>query len=126
MRTRIEQMATAITAYHNCVRSGNHQWATNWEFKVSELMNGAPSGSGFDGVTGIDIEKSSNMKLVLHTEYHHMNAAGYYDGWTEHTVTVLPTLTGPTLKVSGINRNGVKEYILDVFYEWLEERVEMP
>ena len=45
-----------------------------------------------------------------------MNDAGSYDGWTDHVITVRPSLAfGFELKISGPNRNDIKEYIHDTF-----------
>lgn len=53
---------------------------------------------------------------MFETSVHHMNPDGYYDGWTEHTVTVTPSFIGRfDLKVSGRDRNGIKDYIAEVF-----------
>lgn len=75
-----------------------------------------PSGSGFDSGTKIDIDRSTAEKLVFTTSFHHMNDGGFYDGWTEHTVTVRPSLVlGETLTISGRDRSDVKEFIHQVF-----------
>jgi hypothetical protein len=44
-----------------------------------------------------------------------MNDTGYYDGWTEHTVTVTPSFSGINIRVSGRNRNDIKDYIHETF-----------
>ena len=45
-----------------------------------------------------------------------MNENGYYDGWTEHTVTVTPALSGEFhLRISGRNRNDIKDMIHESF-----------
>jgi hypothetical protein len=51
-----------------------------------------------------------------------MNQHGFYTGWTEHVVTVLPSLQyGFTLKISGRNHRGIKDYISEVFYDALNQ-----
>ena len=43
-----------------------------------------------------------------------MNDDGYYDGWTDHILTVTPNLGGyPDMKISGRDRNNIKEYLYD-------------
>ncbi len=79
-----------------------------------------PSGSGFDNGTEID-ERSTPSRLVLLTSFHHMDENGNYDGWTSHTVTVTPTFAGLDVRVSGRDRNNIKDYIADVFRAALEE-----
>jgi hypothetical protein len=51
-----------------------------------------------------------------------MNDVGYYDGWTEHTVTVTGSLTsGYKMTISGRDRNDIKEYLYETFSAWLDE-----
>ena len=101
------------------------EWVQHWEDRITELEEGfLPRGSGFDGGTVVDKERSKPDKLVLHTEYHHMNE-GMYTRWTQHTVTVTPSLAnGLELKVSGRNKNGIVDYIYDVFYNVLDEELD--
>lgn len=100
---------------------GANRTAANWvgnhtdriEHLVKEHM---PSGSGFDNGTRIDLDRSHADKLVFTTAFHHMNAGGFYDGWTEHTVTVTPSLLmGFHLRISGRDRNDIKDYISEEF-----------
>jgi hypothetical protein len=85
-------------------------------------METAPSGSGFDNGTQIDEDRSDVLRFA--TAFHHMDECGMYDGWTEHTIRVKPSLAwGFDLKVSGRDRNGIKDYIADVFAQWLNEMV---
>lgn len=83
-----------------------------------------PSGSGFDCGTALDWGKQARTdgegfhteKLYFTTEFHHMNDAGYYDGWTTHRIIVTPSFTSEiNLVVGGRDRNGIKEYIHEVF-----------
>ena len=45
------------------------------------VKNYLPSGSGFDGDISID-EKSTDEKIILRVEYHHLDINGFYDGWS--------------------------------------------
>lgn len=86
------------------------------------LMEDAPSGSGFDCGTEFCLEKSSGNKLVFVTTYHHMNHAGYYVGWTEHKVIITPSFfCDYDMRITGKNKNDIKDYIGDVFAFWLNE-----
>lgn len=53
-----------------------------------------------------------------------MNENGYYDGWTEHTVTVVPTFDGVDIRIGGRNRNDIKEYMHQTFDQALRTDVE--
>jgi hypothetical protein len=53
-----------------------------------------------------------------------MNDSGYYDGWTEHVVTVTPSFIGGfNIRVSGRNRNDIKGYIAESFHHILKMEV---
>lgn len=81
-----------------------------------------PSGSGIDRGTIIDRERSRPDRIVLVCSFHHMNEHGYYDGWTDHEVIVRPSLAwGFTLRVTGRDRNGIKDYLHDVYMHALRE-----
>lgn len=116
-----QRLASLIQAIRNCDKSGNTEWAYRHSARIRELLeNEMPSGSGFDGGTLLDFDASHADKLVFTTSFHHMNEVGYYDGWTEHTVTVTPSLLhGINLRISGRNRNDIKEYIHSEFHESL-------
>ena len=93
---------------------------------IDSLMDSAPSGSGFDAGTEIDLDRSNKNKLVFTTAFHHMDEFGYYEGWTHHEVIVKPDLRfGFEIKVTGRDKNekGIKEYIADVFHTWLLEEI---
>jgi len=114
-------IARAGDALRYATNSGNEEWRQVWEELLEQCEELLPSGSGFDA--GTSIVEASSSKIVLRTSYHHMSD-GYYDGWTDHTVTVIPNLVnGFDLKISGRNRNDVKEYIADVFYDVLRSEV---
>ena len=57
-------------------------------------MTHAPSGSGFDSGTTLDMEKSHGEKLVLYTAFHRMDQHGGSAGRTEHTITVTSSFAG--------------------------------
>lgn len=118
------ELASLVQANINCEISGNKEWFEKHEARIEELVeNYMPSGSGFDCGTKIDLDKSTPEKLVFYTDFHHMNE-GYYNGWTEHRITVRPSLAfGFTLTISGRNRNEIKDYIHQVFDCALNEEV---
>lgn len=121
-----QELATAIIARSNCEKSGNTEWLQRHTDHIYSIVKDhAPSGAGIDNGTKIDLEKSNGDKLVFATSFHHMNDNGMYDGWTEHWVTVRPSLAfGIEISISGRNRNGIKEYIHDVFHTFLSEMYE--
>lgn len=119
-RKLIEHIAGILWARDNTT---NEEWKARYCDLLLEIEREClPSGSGFDNGTKIDHLKSTPEKIVLITSYHHMNEGGYYNGWTEHTVTVTPSFVFQlNMKVTGRNRNEAKEYIADTFRHVLSE-----
>ena len=107
-------IASAIGARARC----SDDWLARWDDRLDDIArNILPRGSGFDSGMKIDLEKSTAEKIVIHADFHHMNEGGYYDGWTEHTVTIRPSLQfGIDITVSGRNRNEIKDYIAETFH----------
>ena len=111
------RLASSISARENCANGKNPEWYERHYDNAQQMAKDQlPCGSGFDNGTYIDWMKSTGEKLVLLTSFHHMNESGMYDGWTEHTVTVTPAFHGINLKISGRDKNEIKEYIAECFY----------
>ena len=111
--------ALALRALHNCRKMDvDSEWESIWESRLeTELANLLPSGSGFDCGTKLDIEASKPNRLVFITSFHHMDEYGGYDGWTEHKIIVTPSLVyGFELKVTGNDRDDIKDYIAEVMH----------
>jgi hypothetical protein len=104
-------LAGAIQARANCLQSGNTSWYDEHGRRADKIAaDYLPSGSGIDCGTKIVWEKSTADRLVFQADYHHMTDGGMYDGWTEHTVIVTASLAfGIDIRVTGRNRNGIKE-----------------
>jgi hypothetical protein len=94
-----------------------------WTPVLDEINARLPRGSGFDSGSEFLPEDSKRNRLVFKTSFHHMNDSGMYDGWTEHNVIVTPTFGGFDIRVTGVNRNEIKEYIADMFQECLSDYV---
>jgi len=122
----VERLAAAIAARLNCIESGNAEWQTRHEDTIDAIVRDRlPSGSGVDSGTAINLDKCTPDKIVLFASFHHMNDGGYYDGWTQHTITVTPSFIGGfSLKISGPNRNQVKDYLGDLFHAALNDDYE--
>ena len=120
------RIASLLIAIENCKKSGNAGWELNHFQNLIELVhNFMPSGSGIDAGTKINTEDSSPNRLVFHISFHHMNESGYYDGWTEHDVIVTPSLLNQfDLRITGRDRNSIKEYLHEVFRDALQTVVD--
>lgn len=115
-----KRLAMAVYAYQNCIKAGNETWAGKHAARIGEILSGGPSGSGIDNGTTLDMSRSTEERLVLCTSFHHMNEHGMYDGWSEHEVIVKGSLWSDIdIRVTGKDRNGIKDYLSDVFFCWL-------
>lgn len=118
-RKLIEILASRIKARQNCAESQNAEWYEKHSEVIDKITKMLPSGSGLDNGSVIDKTSSNDKKIIIRTSFHHMDENGFYDGWTDHCLTITPTFAGIDIKVSGSNRNDIKEYIADCFYEVL-------
>lgn len=120
-----QAIATAIVARENSYETYNQEWLENWENKLEEYQKLLPSGSGFDSGCEIDLDNSNGERIRIKADFHHMNEHGFYDGWTEHTVTIRASLLfGFEVRVNGVNRNNIKEYIQETFNHVMSMEVE--
>ena len=110
-----------IVAYNNCLKC-NLEWAAKHLETLKWIEKQfLPHGSGFDSGTKIIIDDCDENEIVLDTNYHHMNDNGMYDGWTEHKVVIKPDWRGVSIKITGKDKNGIKEYMYEVFDQALNE-----
>jgi hypothetical protein len=117
--TKIFRLCVAI---ENCQVSGHKEWELRHIAELNELIKEKmPNGSGFDNRTlllGCD-----NRVMFFETRFHHMDENGFYDGWTDHKITVKPGFDGVEIKVGGVNRNDIKDHIAECFYHALNEEI---
>jgi len=117
-----KQIAHLLTARDNCEKSGNTDWFDKHTDRLERIAGILPRGSGFDAGTTIDMENSRLERIVLCTSFHHMNDSGCYDGWTEHSVIITPSLAFDFhLRVTGHDRSEIKDYIAEIFEHALRE-----
>lgn len=117
------ELAAAIQARKNCEEKNNTVWNGKWAERIRELSKLLPHGSGIDGDCYVDHEASHAEKIVIQTQFHHMNDNGFYDGWTDHTIIVTPSFRGINLRISGRDRNQIKEYLYATFNYALSQEV---
>jgi len=117
MKKAYQQIASSFQARINCEKSNNREWFDRHTETIENIVKEHfPSGSGFDCGTRFEFDKSTPEKLVFFTEFHHMDESGFYDGWTQHEVIVKPVLAfGFTIRVTGKDRNDIKDYIAECF-----------
>jgi len=110
-------LARLVGQYKRCCETNNREWKDRFKARIEQLVKQhLPYGSGFDSGTTLNFDWSTEANLRLETAYHHMIEHGYYDGWTEHTVSVRANLAFDfVLTISGNDRNEVKELIHQEF-----------
>lgn len=121
-----KELSSRLLARKSCMQVGNMAWQEKHEDAIHDLCRAhLPHGSGIDGKhCQLDLESSTPDRLVLApADFHHMDEHGY-DGWTEHTVIVTPSLLfGFDLKITGRDRNEIKDYLHDVFHSALSQEI---
>lgn len=101
------------------------QFSEQRKREIDRLVDLLPSGSGVDNGTSIDLDRSKPDRIVLTCSFHHMNDVGMYDGWTDHEIIVTPSLGFEyEIRVTGRNRNEIKDYLSDLYREALREMVD--
>jgi len=121
---RFRRIATLLRAIDNCEESGNWKWHDRHIDVLEKVVEGMPNGSGIDCGTKLDESNADFGKLVFLFSFHHMNENGMYDRWTEHKAIVKPDLQFYfTLIITGRNKNGIKNYLRDIYSEALAELV---
>lgn len=120
-----QKLARLIGAAKRCEETDNLEWARKHSEKIAALVKSLmPSGSGFDDGTQIIPSECTEDKLVFNTAFHHMDEQGGYDGWTQHTVIVRPSLAFDfRVVVMGRDRNEIKDYISECFNTALDQEV---
>jgi len=119
-----QSIARLWNAHQACVKAGNGVWADKHLERLQALVKEhMPSGSGIDMATTFG-EDSKENKLIFRLSFHHMNESGMYDGWTDHSVVVTPSLVFDfDLKVTGRDRNDIKNYLGDTYAEALRQDI---
>lgn len=120
-----QAIASTLAWARNAEERGNAEWGPKARARLQWLVDQLPSGSGIDIGPSLDEEASDpDRKLVFTFSYHHMNGHGCYDGWTDHTLIVRPSLQdGIDLRITGKDRNQIKEYLHEVFHHALTRMV---
>jgi hypothetical protein len=122
MKTHVyQEIAGLLGAIAACRKSGNAEWLAKHQERLAAIVREyMPSGAGWDNGTSLDENKSTSEKLVFLGGFHHMDEHGGYDGWTQHEIIVRPSLQfGITVRVTGRDRNDIKNYLGDIFHEAL-------
>lgn len=124
---RFQRIAQLLQAVANCETRPplDSRFPDLHQDRLAEIMATAPSGSGIDN--GVKLwDESTADRLTFGVSFHHMNESGTYDGWTDHKAIVTPSLSsGFNLKITGRDRNAIKDYLGETIAQWLNETSEI-
>lgn len=117
------QVARTLQALKDCQnpKDDNDDCVYDWETKLDAILQklineNLPSGSGFDAGVWLLEKETTPERLVFQADFHHINNSRWGNGWTCHKIIITPSLQfGFNVKVTGRNRNGIKDYITEVF-----------
>lgn len=120
MTTNIQQLAACVATIKRLehLECTAHRMLGAWRDLRDAIMRDAPSGSGIDAGTALVEDKCTSTRVVLEASFHHMDAIGYYTGWTCHPIVITPTFDGIDVRIGGRDRNGIKDYLADVYRTW--------
>src|ERR1017187_4876738 len=88
-----------VDNYHNNKVSGKQSETKVGEYgktlsvvedQINKLLSDLPSGSGIDNEITFDLEKSTKQKFVFTFGFHFMDDNGYYDGWENYRLIIIP------------------------------------
>ena len=94
------------------------------------VKNYLPSGSGFDGDISID-ERSTDEKIIIRVEYHHMDTNGFYDGWSTFKVIITASMAynycmqvkGESVVRKYFYHVGFDDFVIGVFRDCLDKEM---
>lgn len=109
----LPQLSRNIKAYNEC----NEDWKRIAEENIIEICENLPHGSGLDGTVQIDLEQSKENRIVFYFEFHHMDENGFYCGWTEHNLILTPTFGSFDMRITGKDKNQIKDYLYQLWSE---------
>ena len=117
-----QEIASLLSAIENCKEANNKEWEEKYKETLNNIMQKtAPNGAGIDNDIVLGI-LSNSERLFFHLDFHHMDENGFYDDdeWTTHNIEVKASLLHHiVIKVYGVNKNGIKDYLYDVMHNWL-------
>lgn len=114
----LKKVSSSFGQYRRC--AGNKDAEERPKHLLAEQFALLPNGSGLDRGVAFDWAKSTPNKLIFLTHFHHMTE-GHYDGWTSHRIIVTPSFAfGYDIKVTGQNKNDIKEYLYELFSTYFE------
>lgn len=125
--TLINHIARNLEWYRNLLdnQKASEKWMGECSTRIYKLNKELPHGSGIDAGCEIDESRSTKNKIVISFGFHHMDENGMYDGWTNHDLIIRPDFDGFKIKITGRDRNCVKDYLYELFFRELQKEIEL-
>lgn len=114
-KINVSELSNTFQAFLNC--DASNEWKGKHEDHINKMLESLPHGSGIDAGVDFSWEASRPERLVFEFGFHHMDEHGGYDGWTAHLLVLKPSFTGIDMKITGRDRNQIKDYLYQVFHE---------
>ena len=81
---------------------------------------------------GVCQEKSTDKKIIIHVEYHHMDINGFYDGWSTFKVIITASMAynycmqvkGESVVRKYFYHVGFDDFVISVFRDCLDKEME--
>jgi hypothetical protein len=120
--------ASKIAAIENCRTSGNIEEIARHTAAILYLVERyMQADAGIEHGTCIDFSNSNQNHIVFDTRFDHTPEGSYSACWTRHKVIVTPALVCDfDIRITGRDRNGVKEDLREMFDEALRTVVTRP
>ena len=118
-----QKIYLTLDALRTSIDRNNKEWVEKHNDVLDLMDKLLPSGSGFDeGCKIVREAVRGKESFVIKAPYHHMDENGFYRGWTDYKIRVCPSFIGGfSVRVTGKNYNGAKEYITELFCSVLQE-----
>ena len=128
MRTQtkplIHFIASEIYRLQNALENNRQDIAENCYTNFEKLEHCLPSGSGINNGCKIDFQRSKADKIVINFSYDFMRN-GSYDGKFYFTLKAMPSfIYAVDIHISGRDKQGVKDYLYQVFNHDLQQLYE--
>lgn len=113
-RINLTLLSGLFQVWQRCIKSGN-EFSSQHEEGINNILKNLPSGSGIDAGVKFDWINSKPGKLIFTFGFHFMDDNGYYDGWGDFVLVVVPTFGHFDLLLKGRDRRNIKEYLYELF-----------
>jgi hypothetical protein len=117
----VEALASALSTMRSCEREEMADRAKERVGKIQQEL--LLSGSGNDAGSEVLVDLCSDRKIVIQSDFHHMDENGFYSGWTKGVFTITPSFHGIEVKFVVRGRPDIKYWDARLFIDYQEEQM---